>query len=1545
MPGLAARFAALGTVGVLAALALAPVGVTAQPAAARVAPRDPVDLVLLVDVSYSMFLSNPPTKIPNDPGGIRWDAIQFLIDTAGPDDRVALVLYRADAALVTRHLDPSGFATLGSGPGSPRAKLKEMVAGFQKFEREFPPKVDGSLGYPIPGQPPVKFSGGGTGSLLALQAVWDPAWNLNFPRPGRQPWVMLFTDGMDEGAEVYDEKDRAADDKTDAKVVWGKKAFDYLAGNKPYDDAVEKGGPLPRQLGDKAIEGLTAEVAKTVALYRRAGVPVFTFGLTNPKTTSDYAKAAMRLTLSGISDGTIKDTRDPRFARLELFSEATNNVELFRQLQEVSWELREQWVLSRTGRGRSLPLTTPDRQLCDDLGVLLYRRVDGAAVAPDQTVAESPPLKSRSHHYVPVPVTGTGGSNVEATFAADADAVAVVGMRLKAPVLDQAKPERRTYTPVDAVPIQITFDPRDSKLTRDMFRAVATLRPPGAPKERALTVTLQPADWEGAPNGWSFEGSWVPEDHGRPTGDRVGGMMGDWWLDVVVSIDAKHSPLHGATRRLLRTKVTVGEYPTVTGPAGIAVVSNSGEKAGKGELRFTVSPAPIAAKDRTPPTLEAELVPGRPQSAAWKSDKPVSLGRVPVVDGVAVVPVDLTRPADFDWSAAAKDGTKASVAVRSHWARDVAIKGEVTIKKEPYALKLGSDELVFDLSGETATDSLPVMLDTRLTTTERVQLSTEKDKASDKLEVVGGDKKDKKVTFTLGKGPAAFTVPGGKNGELQIQLNRAKGQTIDPGEYTGKLYLSPADEATTLPAEVKVRVLVNQPELRLRRPRESKEPSRPLPHIRLAMLAGSKEVLPLEVALLGPGGSQEILGVKSEKPAALRLRGTDDPANKFAVPGDWFRAELNPSRFSVALEAPRSVRDGRYATEAVFNVNAQVRPGAPPVAFTVRRAVEVEVHRFAVTADADTPLYSPGPTEDRRLTLDKNKYPGSDAGLELALGTPFTDKDLVVRWWAKVIEATPPAAGGAKAEPGENWFDGRIDVRELSDSGPGQSVLGPDARTLPVSKLMEQRLVVTASKLDELTPRVYRCKVRFYGTLDGKPKADEPGVEPPHFDLPISVLVRGRIATADRQAGENKILVAVTSFGCPPGIGQLRSPDLNTPPQNIPSEVATVPDGKVLNVKPIDVAPGPGLTRYLVYWPRKWDVLSPPPGAEPPPEDTLPPVRFWRKPAFVLDRKVAAAGDKVTVRLPITPGTFDVLNKPVVARVTRNGTAVEEVPLTEDRAERVLTGTFTMPTGAPLPPAGDYKVELARELIAPDKAPTGTDVKELKPDPVVVQLGLEVRKEERALGPIIYGGGFFSSDVVTDLSLLHVTNHTLKDMRYAVQIRYPSARTFDPQELMSAKGEFTPSVHLEFKPTVLEGTLKPGETLDLGAEVGLSEDANDAYLNDRTHPTFGTKNGALMVVTMKGLGPDGQEFEWELRHPLVVETQSWRNRGILLFIVVGVAAVIAAAYAWRWWRRWLAKVNTGGDGPGPGESRPAASPPPPDPEPYSSLGSDDGPPA
>lgn len=79
-----------------ALLALAVVSFGVERAAAQDAPREPVDIVLVIDNSGSMW----PGPENNDPEGLRYAAARLLVDLAGEGDRVAVVQFGSDAQVI-----------------------------------------------------------------------------------------------------------------------------------------------------------------------------------------------------------------------------------------------------------------------------------------------------------------------------------------------------------------------------------------------------------------------------------------------------------------------------------------------------------------------------------------------------------------------------------------------------------------------------------------------------------------------------------------------------------------------------------------------------------------------------------------------------------------------------------------------------------------------------------------------------------------------------------------------------------------------------------------------------------------------------------------------------------------------------------------------------------------------------------------------------------------------------------------------------------------------------------------------------------------------------------------------------------------------------------------------------------------------------------------------------------------------------------------------------------------------------------------------------
>src|SRR5262245_10558285 len=213
--------------------ALLAVAATGAPARAQGKPageRDrPHDLILAVDVSLSMLGSFEETVngvrqtfAANDREGIRWDGIQFTVDVARDDDRVALVLYRAESEVVTRFIDPSGFVRLAQpyprfGNRKGRELLAALVGRLQRLEEGWAREIkameargdrirahqfrDYAL-FLAEGTPIIRFSlEHGTASLLTLRRIERELLPELRPAPARA-WTFLFTDGVDNTGPV-----------------------------------------------------------------------------------------------------------------------------------------------------------------------------------------------------------------------------------------------------------------------------------------------------------------------------------------------------------------------------------------------------------------------------------------------------------------------------------------------------------------------------------------------------------------------------------------------------------------------------------------------------------------------------------------------------------------------------------------------------------------------------------------------------------------------------------------------------------------------------------------------------------------------------------------------------------------------------------------------------------------------------------------------------------------------------------------------------------------------------------------------------------------------------------------------------------------------------------------------------------------------------------------------------------------------------------------------------------------------------------------------
>ena len=229
-PRAAARLSLVALLALTAGSLLSFPGAAPKRPARKLHP--PQDIILLVDVSGSMSVDfKPPAAAlearkhartllnsrgeapPSDRESIRWDGVQFLIDIARDEDRIALVVFSGDAVLLTQlgdeKINPSGFLRLDQtysvkeGKLSGRELLKRLVEDVQKREqqkREEPKKpgatqqgwveefkVNGKT-YPV---------WPGTSSVQALRTVAEKGL-LGKRADGREAWAFLFTDGFEE---------------------------------------------------------------------------------------------------------------------------------------------------------------------------------------------------------------------------------------------------------------------------------------------------------------------------------------------------------------------------------------------------------------------------------------------------------------------------------------------------------------------------------------------------------------------------------------------------------------------------------------------------------------------------------------------------------------------------------------------------------------------------------------------------------------------------------------------------------------------------------------------------------------------------------------------------------------------------------------------------------------------------------------------------------------------------------------------------------------------------------------------------------------------------------------------------------------------------------------------------------------------------------------------------------------------------------------------------------------------------------------------------
>ena len=266
--------------------------------------------IFVIDVSPSMLCPFDPTDTkklvpPSDPDGVRWDGVQFAIDISPPNDRVALVLFSANAIVLTKLVDASegGFIQLnkvyqGIGAGNEtmtgRQVLRLLIEELQKAERvevaknikvkerlkvkaweDLPwaayEKLDYLREYKSKGLAKnrhVKFTMG-TSVVKALEALEEDDAKLLKAIPAESPaWIFVLTDGREE-SQIEDFQ--RADNLKDGLPGYRPDHAEYVK----YREKLK----IERKRGPKALDDLVSTWVQGLQDKHNGRIPIVAFAL------------------------------------------------------------------------------------------------------------------------------------------------------------------------------------------------------------------------------------------------------------------------------------------------------------------------------------------------------------------------------------------------------------------------------------------------------------------------------------------------------------------------------------------------------------------------------------------------------------------------------------------------------------------------------------------------------------------------------------------------------------------------------------------------------------------------------------------------------------------------------------------------------------------------------------------------------------------------------------------------------------------------------------------------------------------------------------------------------------------------------------------------------------------------------------------------------------------------------------------------------------------------------------------------------------------
>ena len=1472
----------------------------------------PLELILAVDVSLSMSQefrdSKKDLKQANDPRGARWDGIQYAIDTSKDTDRISLVVFRGTPVFLTSllKLDEFGFLTLGKLYDDPRPNgksitgrdlLKELVSEIQKLERQFAQnylqcKEDVDLRKKLgvfesmaifENEIPLSFfpKGAtkmltGTSNVVCLKAIAQSKLIPKQVDPNKRRFLFLFTDGHDEFS-INDLQNQTIPENLADKIEL--KDLAYLQERKNIS-------------ADKVHEWLGKLLDFSV--FSRSGTPIISFAL------GGYCDDELLRGVSNLSRGEKIKNGDNR-ERLASFYQSKDCIELLTVLQEVVLELRHDWKLPI---GPSTDqFVVPQLPLWKEVGVLVYRQLfkDNLfdAEAPNEIYSANlgdlppagdpprprpltrfQPARSRSHWFYTLLVDQldkplSPDSNLElklATLPSDQSWQGMATIRTKYPLFNYVSPNAGSkFTPKDEIVFRIDFMGErysDYKIFKhEQFEIELVLK-----HSKNLNVPVQkhifqclPAenDSTGKPIRPFINALILDKD---PSSKGNMDLLGNW--DVDITIKAISGPLKGATRKLIRRQIEIGDYPDIDTSSKL-VISNYSET--PGALDFS-----LALKTTTKPKINIASI----MVELVDVDKPFTIENFSFRKKQISWPLDnqiSISSQGQDWAEKAIGMKNAKLKITLPWKKAPSFI-DLIIDKRKYQVLPGKTPFIDGTTKKIGQFPIiiPATLKTKFDTYEYCQLN-----AKNNFIVLENKNTGAFVRVPIIVENKFRTFGGGSPKLPNSGLKIALAEPIAPGRWVGEVDISgPAIDGTSANFEF----LVDQPKLFVEKNSGCFEQ---IDSLNILGLSGLSLARTLKVKTFL---DQEV------KILSGKIIKASEQSNDQSLPLAGFNLVQDPSSKDKILfegKIPFSIPQNSFHAAIML----ELKTAALPLLVSFPIIIQSLHHGVQVEPQGTLQLLPP----------EKTPCAGFSKG-EIKL-TSEADKANSARWYV-TSSPIPKDKLGLKWLPPE-----RV---ELFLNGSAQNILnqpGDNKKpTRPVSRGMIENIVVLA-RTTELDPGIYHQILKFHSYQDF------PGsTEGPVFELPIQIVVTGHELFLQHEPSIEpfvgtplEMTLNVTSFHSLANEGFIHLVDKTGTPM-VGSAAIIVDGAKPVFRKLDDKDPLIVRQDYKVtiipdragknYFQVRWKKSCLGPDGK---DDYFSKIfEVDVKGKLIVSQRVAYVGEELLVSLALNP-----------EEIKEKSTTVKIKALRGDGKEPIVFDLFDdgrlKESGDNTAGDGVYKGKIRFQDPGHYDLALDSDSSIVKTQPLPLDVGFELITSKN-LGTLSYGGGtlgtFLGVREHLDQRAISFINKYPGHLKLKAQLVFPA--TFEESKrllyldpnIVKYTVEFDKSIHLDGSiyssdtatenpmSKVIEKEITGENPFDIHVLAKLSDDAALKTFEAGVHPTLNSTNGLLILLDLEWHDRDGNVLKRKVIVPFSISTQSWITKGLLALVFLIVIVFI-----------------------------------------------------